>query len=100
MSDKLNKIVANRNRFSVEEQTIIDGWVQTEQEIAQIADVKNMPAWTNLQSKIQDELRKLIIDAVTNDPKAYALSQVLTAMNTKTQKENLEAMIESVILNF
>lgn len=100
MLDKLQKLFANRFRYSKDEQAVIESWMTSANELALIEEVKKTPAWQAIEAKIRIELKMTILELVKDDKKVTTLLQVLSSVNAQKQQENLTQVINDVLTDY
>lgn len=95
--NKLFELFTRRHDYDENDSKVIESLHLEAISLEALNEMKATGGWKILSDKLREELQKLIIDEVKNDPKIQILLQILSTVETKEASKLLEDEVSKII---
>lgn len=99
MISKLKEMWLNRANYSEQDQQVFSSLLNEASMLEAFESMKATDGWKVLQTKMREELQKLILETTKSNPKIQTLLDILSTVETKQASTLLAEEIDRVIPN-
>jgi len=99
MTQPLDNLIAERDKYDKESQAVIDNLSFARSELADLTAMKQTEGWKLLDKKIREELQNRIKNLVKDDLQIQTLLALLQVADTKSIAKMLEEAVEGFLPN-